>query len=117
MQYDLIDLIACPMCRGNSFSKSVIREEGDNVIIPGHGEHTYTDSNNDGANHDMKNGILLCNTCGRWYPIINSIHILLPDTYRDEKKDMEFLTKYKSDLPDIVINNGKPFNIKALEKT
>ena len=37
MQYDLIDLIACPMCRGNSFSKSVIREEGDNVIIPGHG--------------------------------------------------------------------------------
>jgi len=115
MQYDLMALIACPMCRGNSFSKSVIGEGGDNVINPGYKEHTCNNSNNDDQNHDMKNGILLCNTCGRWYPIINGIHILLPDTYRDEKKDMEFLTKYKSDLPDIVINNGKPFNIKILE--
>lgn len=102
MEYNLIDMIACPMCNGDSFSVVIIDENED-----------YNKQNEEKDIKDIKNGILLCKSCERWYPIINNVYVLLPDTYRNENDDKEFLIKYKTKIPDIIINNGKPFNIKT----
>ena len=61
---------------------------------------------------EIKSGILFCKECKRWYPIIDTIPQMLPDNYRDEKTDIEFL-KTNKDLLDSSFfkQNLKPFNL------
>jgi uncharacterized protein YbaR (Trm112 family) len=118
MPYNLIELIACPMCRGVSFSLKAFEEYGNRIddSMKGHDESDPEQNYNESAgNYKIKTGILFCNSCNRWYPIVNGIHILLPDNYRDEKEDKEFLIKHKADLDDMGINYEKTFNIKLDE--
>jgi len=42
---------------------------------------------------EIESGILLCKKCYRWYPIMETIPILLSDEFRDEKKEKEFLSQ------------------------
>ncbi|OYT61232.1 MAG: hypothetical protein B6U69_03960 [Thermofilum sp. ex4484_15] len=56
-------------------------------------------------------GILICEKCNRWYPIIDEIPVLLPDELRKEKEDLEFLRKYRNNIPEYVLYKGKPFNL------
>jgi len=115
MPYNLIELIACPMCRGVSFSLKAFEEYGNltgdsmEERDKSNPEHKYNES---GKHYKIKTGILFCNSCNRWYPIVNGIHILLPDNYRDEKADKDFLINHKADLNGIDINYEKTFNLK-----
>ncbi|NVM17784.1 MAG: hypothetical protein HWN80_08710 [Candidatus Lokiarchaeota archaeon] len=61
---------------------------------------------------EIKSGLLFCEECKRWYPIIETIPQMLPDEYRDEKTEVEFL-KTNKDLLDFTFfkQNLKPFNI------
>lgn len=61
---------------------------------------------------EIKSGLLFCEECKRWYPIIETIPQMLPDDYRDEKTDIEFL-KTNKDLLDFTFfkQNLRPFNI------
>ena len=61
---------------------------------------------------EIKSGLLFCEECKRWYPVIETIPQMLPDDYRDEKTDIEFL-KTNKDLLDFTFfkQNLKPFNI------
>jgi len=56
-------------------------------------------------------GILLCKTCTRFYPIIQEIPIILPDELRDKKKDIEFLTKWSKSIPQDLLRSLKPWTI------
>jgi hypothetical protein len=38
---------------------------------------------------------------------------MLPDELRDEKDDLPFLKKWKEQVPKQVLDEGKPFNLKA----
>ncbi len=61
---------------------------------------------------EIKTGILFCSKCRRWYPIIDTIPQMLPDKYRDEKKDIDFLEKHKNLLNAEFLNQDlKPFKI------
>ena len=61
---------------------------------------------------EIESGILFCNKCKRWYPIIDSIPQMLPDNYRDEKKDITFLKNNKNLLNAEFFNQDlKPFSI------
>jgi len=118
MPYNLIELIACPMCKGVSFSLKAFEEygNGDNNSIKGRDTSAPQDNYNETENnYKIKTGILFCNSCNRWYPIVNGIHILLPDNYRDEKADKEFLIKHKSDLNGVDIDYENMFNPKLQE--
>ncbi len=44
---------------------------------------------------EIKTGVIYCNQCKRWYPIIDSIPQLLPDNVRDEESDEKFREKWK----------------------
>ena len=59
MRKDLIDILACPVCKG-SLELKVDEEEGDDVI----------------------KGTLLCAACNESYPIEDSIPNLLPPQLR-----------------------------------
>ncbi|MFX0007152.1 MAG: Trm112 family protein [Promethearchaeota archaeon] len=62
---------------------------------------------------EIKTGILFCSKCKRWYPIIDTIPQMLPDKYRDEKKEIDFLEKHKDLLNVKFLNQDlKPFKIK-----
>ena len=56
-------------------------------------------------------GVLLCGECGRYYPIIDEIPVMLPDNLRNKKEDLEFLTKWKNKVPDKVVHGGKPWSL------
>lgn len=63
---------------------------------------------------EIESGMLFCEKCYRWFPIIETIPQMLPDEYRDEKKDLLFLKDLlDKDLLDkeFFKLNLKPFNI------
>ena len=63
---------------------------------------------------EVDQGLLVCPECGRWYPIgsaVETIPELMPDDLREEKRDLEFLKKWESKLPDSVKSQGKPFTL------
>ena len=61
---------------------------------------------------EIKTGILFCSKCKRWYPIIDTIPQMLPDKYRDEKKEIDFLENNKNLLNEKFLDQDlKPFKI------
>ncbi|MHA1291164.1 MAG: Trm112 family protein [Promethearchaeota archaeon] len=61
---------------------------------------------------EIESGLLFCEKCLRWFPIVETIPQMLPDEYRDEQKDVQFLENNKNLLDDEFFNqNIKPFNI------
>jgi uncharacterized protein YbaR (Trm112 family) len=61
---------------------------------------------------EIESGLLFCDNCNRWYPIIETIPQMLPDQYRNEKKDIEFLKINKNLLDEEFLNqNLKPFSL------
>ena len=59
-------------------------------------------------------GILFCTNCMRWYPIGSSVPTvpeLLPDELRDKKKDLEFLSKWRDKVPEVVLTEGRPHTL------
>ncbi|MFX0028480.1 MAG: Trm112 family protein [Candidatus Hermodarchaeota archaeon] len=62
---------------------------------------------------EIESGLLFCTKCNRWYPIIETIPQMLPDEYRNEKKEIEFLQTIKNLLDEEFFNQDlKPFNLK-----
>ncbi|MCK4380508.1 MAG: hypothetical protein KAW51_05160 [Candidatus Lokiarchaeota archaeon] len=61
---------------------------------------------------EIETGILFCDKCKRWYPIIETIPQMLPDKYRDEKYEIEFLENNRNLLDEEFFNQDlKPFKI------
>lgn len=61
---------------------------------------------------EIESGLLFCEKCNRWFPIIETIPQMLPDEYRDETKETGWI-KSKEDLLDeaFIKQDLKPFNI------
>lgn len=43
---------------------------------------------------DIKEGLLQCNTCQRYYPIIYGVPIMTPDEYREKSLEAPILEKW-----------------------
>lgn len=63
--------------------------------------------------YEVSEGVLLCHVCNRWFPIIDEIPILLPDEMREKKEDLDFLQKFKDQLPKPLVEEGRPWNLKS----
>ncbi len=59
----------------------------------------------------ITDGVLICEACNRFYPIIDEIPVMLPDDLRSRKEDMEFLTRWREKLPKETVESGKPVNL------
>jgi len=59
----------------------------------------------------VEEGLLLCRTCLRFYPITEEIPIILPDELRDKKKDIAFLKTWNESIPIDLLKNLKPWTL------
>jgi uncharacterized protein YbaR (Trm112 family) len=57
-------------------------------------------------------GIIVCPKCLRWYPIRDEIPEMLPDELRNRREDVDFLKKWREKIPEKILIEGKPFNLK-----
>ena len=89
MNKTMMDILACPIDKTHPLELYEIKEK-DDVI---------------------SEGVIVCPKCSRFYPIIEEIPIMLPDELRDKKLEIDFLKKYKEDLPEKIIKKGLPWHI------
>lgn len=61
---------------------------------------------------EIVEGLIVCPKCLRWYPIRDEIPELLPDELREKKREISFLEKWREDIPEEILLNGKPFNLR-----
>lgn len=59
----------------------------------------------------VQEGLLLCKSCNRFYPITEEIPIILPDELRDKNKDIEFLKKWREKIPNELLISLKPWTL------
>ncbi len=62
---------------------------------------------------EITEGLLTCSECGRWYPIMDEIPQMLPDDLRESREDLEWLRRWKEQVPEKVLTNGVPFNLST----
>lgn len=61
---------------------------------------------------EIEEGIIHCEKCSRWYPIIETIPQMLPDDLREKDTEIDFLKKWKAKISKKILEAGKPFNLK-----
>lgn len=128
LKYKLMNILACPICKTFPLQLIVYDETntGSSIVVVnpcdeycGYNKKKMADLKSEGINLDCKSclqiriveGILICQNCNRWYPIINEIPHMLPDQLRNKKQDKNFLIKNKEKIPKEILSEGKPFNL------
>lgn len=86
----LMDILACPIDKHHPLELHVFEEK-----------------------EEIVEGLLVCSKCNRFYPIIEEIPHMLPDELREKAEDIGFLKKWQEKIPEKILNEGKPFNLKT----
>ena len=89
MQRRLLDILACPIDKHYPLQLIELEDKQETIV----------------------EGVLLCDQCKRFYPIIDEIPVMLPDELRNKKEDLDFLAKWKDKLPKQVVEEGLPHNL------
>ena len=139
MNRKLLDILVCPFDKVSSLELFQFRAKTNPDTVTTIANKKGLDSQNtltkeEETNKDMKNkstnsqspsvskmnkepsevieeGLLLCRTCLRFYPITEEIPIILPDELRDKKRDMEFLRTWNESIPNDLLKNLKPWTL------
>jgi uncharacterized protein YbaR (Trm112 family) len=89
MKIDLMEILACPICKNDVLELIVIKQNDEEV----------------------ETGLISCSKCSRYYPIKKTIPIMLPDDLRKKEDDIQFLKSNKNKIPNKILRNGKPFSL------
>lgn len=89
MKRKMLDILACPIDKHYPLELFEVNTE-DEVIV---------------------DGAMFCTECGRFYPIIDEIPVMLPDDLRKKSEDTDFLTKFRDKLPEKIVKQGKPVHL------
>lgn len=88
MQRSMLDILACPIDKHHPLDLFAVSEKSEVV-----------------------EGALRCSSCSRFYPIIDSIPIMLPDELRDRRQDMDFLRRNEGALPEDITRRALPWHL------
>ncbi|GIU71043.1 MAG: hypothetical protein KatS3mg003_0522 [Candidatus Nitrosocaldaceae archaeon] len=88
MKRELLDILACPIDKYPNLELYELKTE-----------------------EEIVEGVIYCPSCSRFYPIINTIPVMLPDELRNKDEELKFLERWKDSLPDKIINKAKPWHI------
>jgi len=91
----MLDILACPIDKYYPLELIEIDVAEDKII----------------NENVIKEGVLFCSQCSRFYPIIEEIPVMLPDELRDKEKDIQFLQKWQEKIPTKIIKNGNPWHL------
>jgi uncharacterized protein YbaR (Trm112 family) len=99
MKKHLLDILACPIDKSYPLELHELNTRKE-----------YEDGTN-GEKEELviEEGILFCNQCSRFYPIIDEIPIMLPDELRDRDKDLKFLERWRDRIPNRIIRDPRPY--------
>ncbi len=125
MKYSLINIIACPMCKNFPLKLVVFTEKTyqrtPSVEKPfcdlycGYRGAYVKDVKETPCDECLKvevvDGILVCEKCLRWYPILDEIPRMLPDDLRKAADDVSFLKKFSDKIPKEVLERGRPHSL------
>lgn len=95
MRRSMLDILACPIDKYYPLELIEIDTVEDKII----------------NENVIKEGVLFCSQCSRFYPIIEEIPVMLPDELRDKEKDIQFLQKWQEKIPSKIIKNGNPWHL------
>jgi uncharacterized protein YbaR (Trm112 family) len=95
MRRSMLDILACPIDKYYPLELIEIDIAEDKII----------------NENVIKEGVLFCSQCSRFYPIIEEIPVMLPDELRDKEKDIQFLQKWQEKIPNKIIKNGNPWHL------
>jgi len=125
MKYRLLDLMVCPECNDffaiSVFSKKV-NEDNKNELKKCKNYCGFNSKKleisqfidcNSCHKIDIEEGILICNTCKKWFPIIGSIPRIIPKVIEDYP---EFFKKYMETLPKEFITKAQLKEFERLKK-
>ena len=123
----MLDILVCPFDKETSLelyelntrnlektdSKIISKSNPQNVELEESIENKKEDISTNLSSNDVviEEGILFCNSCSRFYPIVEEIPIILPDELRDKNKDLEFIKKWSDSLPEKVVNKALPWHL------
>ena len=126
----MLDILACPLDKNYPLDLIELHvKEFENDNLSGESNFVKDDKNskknnllinqeNDISGEENKDkiiviieGILYCQKCLRFYPIIDEIPIMLPDELREKEKDLEFLNRWKNNIPQNILNNANPWHL------
>lgn len=117
MRKSLLEILACPIDKHSPLelieinvyltneSSSDKRSDNRKTL----GELTYNDTTYD--NVIVKEGVLFCSRCSRFFPIIDEIPVMLPDELREKEKDLQFLKEWEAKIPSKILDSGVPWHI------
>ncbi len=89
MNKKMLDVLACPIDKNYPLELFECNTKDDKIV----------------------EGALFCSKCARFYPIIEEIPIMLPDDLRDKNQEVYFLTNNKTNLPEKIIKQAKPWHL------
>ena len=95
MRRSMLDILACPIDKYYPLELIEIDTVEDKTI----------------NENVIKEGVLFCSQCSRFYPIIEEIPVMLPDELRDKEKDIQFLQKWHEKIPSKIMKNGHPWHL------
>lgn len=123
MKYRLLDLLACPICKNFPLELIVFEELESPAkfkwsvcelycgFLKRKVDEVEEFKCEECFKKEVKEGLLICEKCLRWYPIIDEIPHMLPDELRDRVEDLTFLKKHSDKIPKRVLEAGKPVNL------
>ena len=128
MKLRLLDILACPMCKNFPLELTIIEEAEDKSraidevpceLFCGNYRAPISTLKREKLIEDCKkcikrtivSGVLYCNKCGRWYPIIDEIPRMMPDNLRERKEELKFLRENAEAIPENILKEGKPFHL------
>jgi uncharacterized protein YbaR (Trm112 family) len=117
MRKSLIEILACPIDKHSPLELIEI-----NVYLTNESSSdkrsdnrkTLRERTNNDTTYDnviVKEGVLFCSRCSRFFPIIDEIPIMLPDELREREKDMQFLLEWETKIPSKILDHGVPWHI------
>jgi len=87
MRRKLLEVLACPMDKHFPLRLLEFSTKEPDVVV---------------------DGALICESCNRFYPIIDEIPVMLADDLRSRKEDAEFLARWKDRMSVETPTSGKP---------
>ncbi len=117
MRKSLLEILACPIDKHSPLELYEINIYQAKKFASGkrsENKQSLEEQNVNDTTYDnviVKEGVLFCSRCSRFFPIIDEIPVMLPDELREKEKDLQFLKEWEAKIPSKILDNGVPWHI------